>query len=380
MEFGGTGELITKNIVVSLTSAMASEVGSSGKCERVESFAASDFEDGCPGDLACLITFAYANDLRYVFTGAVHREGDTFAVRLRLFDSGSGSYTKSLRQEIPSDPTAMPEYVAGFASTLCGAIRGVAVATQSVDDEVDDILADDYPVVTEVPVEEEPVEEPPPSDDFDTMLDDISEEMLDDLATDDEEDDAVAETPPEDVRPDDGLVAPDVPEIEIQRNVALRLTGGFAYYQGPSADVAFGVGFRLHKSLWFDLEIGGLVGSVTEPQEPWETAEPRTWSYLVMPVAVGVVIKGEGPMVRPFVGFSATLTGFYVDADDKPHVGPGARMSPGIEIGFTKQFGMVVHTNIGFVHAKDLPALTGDYRYAETTFAASARAGLFVRF
>ena len=380
LEFGGTGELITKNIVVCLTSAMASEVASSGKCERVESYASSDFDDGCPGDAACLSTFGKDHGLRYLFTGTVHREGDTFAVRLRLFDGAAGSFSKSLRQEIPSDPAAMPEYVAGFASTLCGAIRGDGVATESFDDGVDDILAADYPVLTEVPVEEEPVDEPPPSDDFDTMLDDLSDQMLDDLATDEQEDDAVGESPVEDVRPDDGLVAPDEPSVEAPRNVALRATFGFAYYQGPSADIAFGAGFRLHRSLWLDIEIGGLIGSVTEPLEPWEPDEPRTWSYLLMPVAVGVVIKGAGSTARPFIGFSATLTGFYLDESDKPHIGVGARVSPGIEIGFTRQFGMVLHTNVGFVHAKDLPALTGDYRYAETTIVASARAGVYVLF
>ena len=380
MEFGGTGELITKNIVVSLTSAMASEVGSSGKCERVASYPSTAFEDGCPGDTACLVAFAKEHEQRYLFTGTVHREGDTFAVRLRLFDATSGSYAKSLRQEIPSDPAAMPEYVAGFASTLCGAIRGDGVTTGSFDDDVDDILAEDYPVITEVPVEEEPEEEPPPSDDFDTMLDDLSEQMLDDLGTDADEDDAVVETPAEDVRPDDGLVAPDVVSVEAPRNVALRITGGFAYYQGPSADFAFGAGFRLHRSLWLDIEIGGLLGSVTEAIEPWESAEPRTFSYLLIPVAVGVLIKGPGRTARPFVGFSATLTGFYVDESDKPRVGPGARVSPGIEIRFTRLLGMVIHTNVGFVHAKGLPELTGDYRYSETTFLASARAGVFVQF
>jgi len=380
MEFGGTGELITKNIVVSLTSALASEVGSSGKCERVESYAASGFVEGCPGDAECLAAFARVHGLSYLFVGSAHREGDTFAVRLRLFDPATGSFKKSLREEIPSDPTTMPVYVAEFAATLCSAIRGGSGAADTLDSELGDILAEDYPVFTEAPVEEEPEEEPPPSDDFDSMLDDLSDEMLDELAADEEEEAEDAVAAEVDVRPDDGLVAPEVVVVEAPRNVSLRLTGGFAYYQRPSADVAFGASFRLRRALWLDIEVGALLGKVTEPLEPWESVEPRTWTYVVLPIAAGVLIKGSGPVARPFIGFSATLTGVYVDEDDKPHFGLGARISPGIEILFTRGFGMVLHTQAGFVYAKGLPELTGDYRYVETTFAAAARAGVFVQF
>jgi hypothetical protein len=194
MEFGGTGELITRNIVVSLTSLTASEIESNGACEAVEQFGSTEFEDGCPGDEACLAGFVRERELDRVVTGAVHYDGEEFSLRLRLYHSGRGRFTGSIQGEVPADPGQRADHVIRSAATLFGvspstADQAVAEAEGEAEDET---LAQrlDLPPPDAFEMadpEREYDDEPTEDEELDAVLQSLSLESLDGFAGEEEE-------------------------------------------------------------------------------------------------------------------------------------------------------------------------------------------------
>ena len=190
MEFGGTGDLITRNIVVSLTSLTASEIEANGACASVDQFVASRFEDGCPGEEACLAAFAAEEGLERVVTGAVHYDGEEFSLRLRLYHVGRGRFTGSIQGEVPKDPGQRADHVIRSAATLFG----VAPSTtqEEAPEEEGTALADrlDLPPPEEFEnptPEREYDSEPTEDEELDAVLESLSLESLDGFAADEED-------------------------------------------------------------------------------------------------------------------------------------------------------------------------------------------------
>jgi hypothetical protein len=375
LEFGGTGDQLTRNIVVSLSSLVAGELEAVGACDQVQLFDSTDFDEGCGGDTACIKQFAADHWLHYAVGGSVSYDNEVLALQVRLFDSAKGRVIETWQREMTSDPSQMAENVSDFADVAARAIHGDAAADQRTFE--DDIFEtpEPPPPPPPPPVEEEPEDEPPPSTDLDDMLDNLSADLADDFVPEEEDDDDVIPPREEHVAPDDGLAGgPDKVYVERDPRLALRLTAGFAHYQRSAADGAFGVGVALHRSVWIDAEIAGWFGSVSADVEG---ADPQY--FLMAPISVGVLFKGTGRTVRPMIGVGFSMVGFWKDPDSgKLHVAPGARLTPGLEISLTRSFGLVVHGGIGIYHAADVGRLTTIPDYKVDTVAASIRAGVYL--
>ncbi len=371
LEFGGTGEQLTRNIVVSLSSLVAGELEAVGACTQVQQFDSSQFDEGCGGDAACIKAFAADHWLHYAVGGSVRHEGDVLALKVRLFDHARGRIVETWQREMTTDPAQMADRVSEFADIAARAIHGDD-ATATFESDIFEVPDPPPPPVEEV-VEEPVDDEPPPSSDLDAMLDNLSEDLVDDFEADDEE----TVTPPREeyVGPEDGLAGgPDPLVLEKDPRLALRLTAGFTHYQRSAADGALGVGVALHRSVWIDVELAGWLGSVTDQVEG---AEPRY--FLMAPLSVGVLFKGTGRVVRPMIGAGLSMVPFWKDPDGgKLHIAPGVRVTPGLEISLSRRLGVVVHGGIGFFHAADVGRLTTVPDYKVDTIAASIRAGLYL--
>ncbi len=191
MEFGGTGDLITRNIVVSLTSLTASEIEANGACESVEQYVSSQFEDGCPGEEDCLAAFAVERELERVVTGAVHYDGEEFSLRLRLYHVSRGRFTGSIQGEVPRDPGQRADHVIRSAATLFGVAPSTTQDEAPVEEE-DTALADRLdlppPEEFESPTPEREYDaEPTEDEELDAVLESLSLESLDGFAADEDE-------------------------------------------------------------------------------------------------------------------------------------------------------------------------------------------------
>ena len=192
MEFGGTGELITRNIVVSLTSLAASEIEANGACDEVVQFGSADFEDGCPGDEACLAGFVRERSLERVVTGAVHYDKEEFSLRLRLYHSGRGRFTGSIQGEVPADPGQRADHVIRSAATLFGLWPSTADGVAAEAGEEDETLAQRLDLPPPDPFEmtdpeREYDDEPTEDEELDAVLQSLSLESLDGFAGEEEE-------------------------------------------------------------------------------------------------------------------------------------------------------------------------------------------------
>jgi len=109
LEFTGGGNKITKNVVVNITSLVVSEIDIQGDFEFTMQHGSGEFDNGCPGNSSCLAKFATDNGYENLIVGSVTDgdAGDTFKLKMRLFDPGTGTFDRTVHEEVHSAPETM---------------------------------------------------------------------------------------------------------------------------------------------------------------------------------------------------------------------------------------------------------------------------------
>ena len=385
LELAGTGETITRNFVVNLTSLLASEIEDRKTCDRLETYGADSFADGCTGDEACLSDLAKGDDLDYVLAGAVRHDGGSVVLRLRLFDAGKGRFVEIMQSEIPSEPNRMAAQVAQFAETFHDIARPGEAPPRGDDD---DSLAMEMMSEEELLAEPElfggdegqtgPAEEAP-DEDFDAGLASLRTDTLDRLAEEDR-----AETGSRSAATGSGAGAgpvdfgersatPDDAVARVRRPpVALRATAGVAHYQRALAEVGLGIDVRLWRMIWLDAEVDGWFGSV-----PAAGGAAGRQPFVLTPVALGVRLGDMSPAVAPHVGVAGVFVCTHVDRDTgQAQIAPGARLTGGVSFRLGARARLQLDGSVGLTHAADLGARVGDDSFADTAVAVAVRLGL----
>ncbi len=109
LEFTGGGNKITKNVVVNITSLVVSEIDIQGDFEFTMQHGAGEFDNGCPGNSSCLAKFATDNGYENLIVGSVTDggSGETFALKMRLFDPSTGTFDRTVTEDVHSAPETM---------------------------------------------------------------------------------------------------------------------------------------------------------------------------------------------------------------------------------------------------------------------------------
>lgn len=386
LELAGAGETITRNFVVNLTSLLASEIDDRGSCDRLESYEASRFAEGCTGDEACLATIADDDGLDYVLAGAVLHEGERVVLRLRLFDADRGRFVEIMQREIPSEPDRMSREVALFAETFHGISHPGEKSAPRTDDEAQAVeLISEEELLAEPELfgdgeaVDGPVMDGERGEDLDDVLATLETDTLEQLAEAEAETTvdsgsgtgAAAGVDPVDLR--DGP-PPPLPSATADRPTpaALRATAGAAHYQRPLVEVGLGIDLHLGKALWLDAEVDGWFGSTGD-----DGGATERQSFVLTPLAVGLRIGDMAPRFAPHVSLSAAFVGTHVDQDTgRVQVAPGARLGGGLSFRLGQRVRLQIDGTVGLTHAPELGAAVGDDSFRDTAVAVAIRAGL----
>ncbi|MCK6527872.1 hypothetical protein L6R50_10040 [Myxococcota bacterium] len=119
LELTGGGKGLTKNVIVNLTSLIASEVDIQGGYDFSMQHAAGEFPNGCPGDVSCLKSFASQKKYAVLLAGSVTSDdGTLLRVKLRLFDAATGKVKREVEREVPSAPDKLVDQVPGLVAEV----------------------------------------------------------------------------------------------------------------------------------------------------------------------------------------------------------------------------------------------------------------------
>jgi len=369
-ELAASGSKATKNVVVNLTSLLASEVEATGKCSSIAMFAAEDFEQGCGADPACVTEFAEYDELDLMITGTVRFEADGTRVKLRLLDAARGRFVSTLEREAEGDPDRLMERMAEFAADLMRDQRAVVVAEEPseldligdldlVDDLDDPGSAEDDSIVVEaegadwedVPIDEvvRPVEEGPIELEVSTL------EERERIAV---EEGDLADA--EDMPGASTLLGHDStgPELlfRIDPRLGIKAFGGVAFWQEPHGE--FGLDFSIHvkPQAFFDVEVGTWIGTKHQP------GSDDLWTYALLPFSIGFGAKGQRlPLVHPYVVGAAMGIVYFVSPNNGlPQLAFGGCVKGGIDLMIKQRFGLFVEGSVGGVYAGHITSVVDE--------------------
>lgn len=389
-EFTASGGKATKNVVVNLTSLLASEVELTGKCTSVTVVHADEFEEGCGADDACVSEFATAAGLEMVITSGVRFDEKEALVKLRLYEASQGFFVEILQRKVESDPAVLMTHISAFANDL---LRKHEVLV--VDDEQPDVLVmvedTDEPIVVDGSMAGDGVavddaesealiedsgridEEIRRTEDGPIELEVSTLEERDRLEVDDE--DLAAS---EDFDLNNSSLSSEVggPNLLFRVNprVGIKAFGGFAMYQESFAEVGLDFSFHLKPTVYLDLEVDGWIGTKHQPRSD------DMWTYALLPFSLGIGFKGQKqPLVHPYAGLGALGILYYIDPDaQRPHFAVGARFKGGVDLMIKQRFGLFVEGSFGFAYAQNITTLV-DEDFWPGWFLFSTRAGVIVQ-
>jgi len=391
-EFTASGSKATKNVVVNLTSLLASEVELTGKCSSVTMVGAGEFEAGCGSDDACVSEFAANAGLEMVITSSVRFDEHEALVKLRLYEASQGFFVEILQRKIESDPAVLMDHISEYAKDL---LRKQDVLVVEEEEEEPDVLVmvedTDEPVVvdgstagdgvaadaseTEAVIEETARidEEIRRTDDGPIELEVSTLEERESVEVDDDDLAASEDFDLDSSSLKDGPSGPNL-LFRIKPRVGIKAFGGFAVYQESFAEMGVDFSFHLKPTVYLDLEVDGWVGTKHQPRSD------DMWTFALLPFSFGLGLKGQKqPLVHPYAGLSALGILYYIDPEThRPQFAVGARLKGGVDLMIKQRFGLFVEGAFGVAYAPNIATLV-DEDYWPGWILFSARAGVIVQ-